>query len=83
MSQMAHQSLAPAAPVGASEDGQDSSSELGAQAYRRLKSDILKCVLAPGTVVTEQQAAERYGLGKGPIRSALLRLRHEGLVISE
>ncbi|MGH9320295.1 MAG: GntR family transcriptional regulator [Vicinamibacteria bacterium] len=49
-------------------------------AYERVKRDILQCVLAPGSNVTETELASRHRLGKAPIRAALLRLRQEGLV---
>lgn len=49
-------------------------------AYRRLRRDILRCRLRPGQGVTEPQLAERYALGKTPIREGLTRLVHEGLV---
>lgn len=53
---------------------------LGDDAYQRMKRDILWCVVAPGQEVTESMLSERYELGKAPVRSALLRLRQEGLV---
>jgi DNA-binding GntR family transcriptional regulator len=55
---------------------------LGELAYRQLRGDILRCVLLPGTGVTEGELAARYGLGKAPIRTALTRLAHEGLIES-
>ena len=57
--------------------------ELGYQAYARIKEDIVRCLLPPGADLTEGRLTDRYGFGKGPIRSALLRLRHDGLVQSE
>lgn len=49
-------------------------------AYQLLKRQILECALAPGAEVTERLLAERYGFGKAPLRAALVRLAHEGLV---
>lgn len=49
-------------------------------AYGRLRRDILRCRLKPGQEVTEAQLAERYSLGKTPVREALTRLVHERLV---
>lgn len=49
-------------------------------AYRLLKADILACRLAPGQRITERQLAAETGLGISPIREALTRLDHEGLV---
>ncbi len=70
--------LAPTIPLAGRAD-----QELGVRAYNHIKDDILRCVLAPGTDLTEAQLSEQYDFGKGPIRSALLRLRHEGLILSE
>lgn len=55
-------------------------SPLGDDAYQHIKRDILWCEYAPGQEVTESLLSERYHLGKAPVRSALLRLRQEGLV---
>jgi DNA-binding GntR family transcriptional regulator len=51
-------------------------------AYQAIKQDILVCELAPGADVTERELGVRYGLGKAPLREALIRLRHEGLLQS-
>lgn len=51
-------------------------------AYQALKRDILECVVVPGAEVTERQLGLRYGMGKAPLREALVRLAHEGLVQS-
>ncbi|MCU4118787.1 GntR family transcriptional regulator [Variovorax sp. N23] len=55
---------------------------LGDHAYERLRSDVMHCLILPGAEVTEALLAARYGLGKAPIRSALLRLVQEGLAVS-
>jgi DNA-binding GntR family transcriptional regulator len=51
-------------------------------AYDAVKRDIVECVLAPGTEVTERELTERYSLSKAPLREALVRLSHEGLLKS-
>ena len=51
-------------------------------AYGTIKEDIISCGLQPGEEVSEAVLVARYGLSKAPIRSALVRLRQEGLVIS-
>ncbi len=51
-------------------------------AYHAIKQDILNCDLAPGAEVTERELGARFGLGKAPLREALIRLRHEGLLES-
>jgi DNA-binding GntR family transcriptional regulator len=53
---------------------------LGDRTYAQLKQDVITCELAPGQEVTESQLAERYQVGKAPVRSSLTRLRQEGLV---
>lgn len=53
---------------------------LGDAAYQRLWADILSCRLAPGQRLTERSLAESTGFGISPIRDALTRLDHEGLV---
>jgi DNA-binding GntR family transcriptional regulator len=51
-------------------------------AYNIVKRDIVEGVLAPGTEVTERELTERYRLSKAPLREALVRLSHEGLLRS-
>lgn len=69
---MAKLSLAP--------DGPAEGEFLNDAAYRRIREDIISCKLEPGRSYTETQLAERYELGKAPIRYGLARLAHEGLV---
>ncbi|WP_417772251.1 GntR family transcriptional regulator [Stappia sp.] len=52
-------------------------------AVERLKSDILRCELAPGAPLVVAGLSARYGLGWTPLREALSRLEAEQLVISE
>lgn len=51
-------------------------------AYARIKREIIRCLLKPGALVTEQYLASTYQLGKAPVRAALVRLGHERLVRS-
>lgn len=53
---------------------------LADQVYAAIRSDILICALPPGEPVSEAGLAARYGFGKAPVRSALSRLRQDGLV---
>ena len=53
------------------------------EAFARLKSDILHCVLQPGATLAVSGLSARYGLGWTPLREALSRLEAEGLVVSE
>ena len=60
--------LAPAIPL------------LADRAYERVKHDIITCAIVPGTEITEPQLCTQYHLGKAPVRMALIRLAHDGLV---
>lgn len=55
-------------------------SSLGERAYQRLRADIVGCRLLPGQWITERALAADTGFGASPIREALTRLDHEGLV---
>jgi DNA-binding GntR family transcriptional regulator len=58
----------------------DCAQPLAESAYRRLRADILACRLQPGQRITERALAKETGLGVSPIRDALTRLDHEGLI---
>lgn len=53
---------------------------LADRAYERVKHDIITCALAPGAEISEPQLCVHYRLGKAPVRMALIRLAHDGLV---
>jgi len=53
---------------------------LAEAAYRRLRDDIIACRLQPGQRITERSLAKEFGFGVAPIRDALTRLDHDGLV---
>ncbi len=46
----------------------------------RLKVAVQSCELAPGSIATEAQISERFGLGRAAVRVALARLSAIGLV---
>jgi DNA-binding GntR family transcriptional regulator len=50
------------------------------RAYSALRDDIVSWRLAPGTPLSEIELAERLGVSRTPLRSALARLALEGLV---
>ena len=50
------------------------------RAYERLRRDIVTCVIAPGSEISEGQLCGQYKLGKAAIRVALTKLSHDGLV---
>lgn len=67
------------------EDGRGDEEEpagrpLAEMAYERIKRDILRCDLEPGSQVTEEQLAERFGLSRSVVRPALKRLYQQQLV---
>lgn len=49
--------------------------------FHTLRRDILSCRLAPGAELREAELAERFEVSKSPVRDALSRLVHEGLVV--
>jgi len=51
-----------------------------ASVYEELRRDIVRLSLEPGTLLDETELAERFGVSRGPVREALIRLSAEGLV---
>jgi DNA-binding GntR family transcriptional regulator len=51
-----------------------------AQAVRRLRTALVRCEIEPGQFVAEQELAERFGLGRAAVRTALTALEVAGLV---
>jgi DNA-binding GntR family transcriptional regulator len=52
------------------------------RAYQILRYAIANLQLQPDEPLSEAALAQRYGLGRTPIREAVQRLRHDGLVVS-
>lgn len=50
-------------------------------AYDMLKRMIITLELPPGTTLDERELMERFGIGRTPIREAMLRLSHEGIIV--
>jgi DNA-binding GntR family transcriptional regulator len=48
--------------------------------YASIRGDILSGKLRAGAPLVELSVAERYGVSRTPVREALLRLEHDGLV---
>ncbi|MDE0392501.1 MAG: GntR family transcriptional regulator [Rhodospirillales bacterium] len=69
-------------PACPSNDSNQATHNLNDIAYTRIKDDIISCALQPGEEVSEGLLVARYGMSKAPIRSAMMRLRQEGLVVS-
>ena len=51
------------------------------QAYRLIEEQIVTLRLKPGDVLSEQMLSATFRIGRTPVREALQRLAHEGLVI--
>jgi len=49
-------------------------------AYRRLEEAIVTLSMRPGAVLTEAQLIDLVGVGRTPVREALIRLAQQGLV---
>lgn len=49
-------------------------------AYRRLEEAIVTLSMRPGAVLTEAQLIDMVGLGRTPVREALIRLAQQGMV---
>jgi DNA-binding GntR family transcriptional regulator len=50
------------------------------RAYERVRRDVISCVIAPGSEISESQLSTQYKLGKAAVRVALTKLSHDGLV---
>lgn len=61
-------------------DVQDRLPPRTSEAYGTIKRRIIELALHPGAAFTEGELAATLRLSKTPVREALLRLRHEGLV---
>jgi DNA-binding GntR family transcriptional regulator len=53
---------------------------LADQAYEKLRSAIVSGVLAPGDRLIERRLSEQLGVSRTPLREAVVRLVHEGLL---
>ncbi len=60
-----------------------SSTTLQNQVYEFVKAKIMNLALKPGQYVTDSEVASQLGISRTPVREALRRLEHEGLLISE
>jgi DNA-binding GntR family transcriptional regulator len=55
---------------------------LSNQVYEALKQKIFEFVWLPGAMLFENQLSEQFSVSRTPLRQALQRLEHEGLVLS-
>lgn len=56
-------------------------SSLTDQIYSRMRREIIHLRLQPGMRLVEMEIAQQMGTSQGPVREALQRLEHDGLVI--
>lgn len=54
---------------------------LSEQIYAALRADIVEGTLSPGERLVEAELARSFGVSQAPVRDALRRLAHEGLVL--
>jgi GntR family transcriptional regulator, rspAB operon transcriptional repressor len=52
------------------------------EAYAELRRRIMVAELRPGTLLEDKALTADLGIGRTPLREAVLRLEHEGLVVS-
>lgn len=58
----------------------DPATSLADRAYLRLREEIIRVELAPGTVLREDELTRRLGVGRTPVREAIQRLRRDGFI---
>lgn len=51
-------------------------------AYVRILKAIVHSEIKPGTVISEIQLSQQFGFGRTPVREAIMRLEHEGFIVS-
>jgi DNA-binding GntR family transcriptional regulator len=56
---------------------------VGSDGYEYLRSAIVKGELMPGERLLEEELSSRLGIGRAAVRTALIRLEHDGLVQRE
>jgi DNA-binding GntR family transcriptional regulator len=56
---------------------------IGQQIAERIRRDVLSGELEAGEPLREQDLAKRFGVSRGPIRDALLRLTQEGVLVAK
>lgn len=71
--------MTPATPQSIN-DGDGARKSLVEQAYEQIKRRILDNQYYPGFQALEKEIAEELGVSRTPVREALIRLQHEGLV---
>lgn len=63
--------------------GEPAGATVGETAFRRIRSDIIQGLLAPGDRLTLDRLKQQYEVGAGTLREILTRLATESFVIAE
>ncbi|CNJ07951.1 GntR family transcriptional regulator [Yersinia vastinensis] len=50
------------------------------QIYRILRRDIVHCLIAPGTPLSEKEISVRFSVSRQPVREAFIKLAENGLI---
>ena len=50
------------------------------QIYRILRHDIVQCLIAPGTSLSEKEISVRFNVSRQPVREAFIKLAENGLI---
>lgn len=50
------------------------------QIYRILRRDIVHCLIAPGTPLSEKEISVRFAVSRQPVREAFIKLAENGLI---
>ncbi|MRS15945.1 FCD domain-containing protein [Enterobacteriaceae bacterium RIT691] len=50
------------------------------QIYRILRRDIVQCLIAPGTPLSEKEVSVRFDVSRQPVREAFIKLAENGLI---
>jgi DNA-binding GntR family transcriptional regulator len=58
----------------------DGAATLAERAYMRLREEIIRVELAPGTLLRDEDLMARMGIGRTPVREAVQRLHSDGFV---
>jgi DNA-binding GntR family transcriptional regulator len=69
-------------PAGSTSGSEDDRSDNISRVYQELRSLIIWGQLPPGARIAERAVADRLGMSRTPVRSALHRLQQEGFVAS-
>jgi len=78
---MTEADLLPAPAASVENEGADKDVSLAEIAYRGLRELVRNGTYAPGQMFSENQVAERLRVGRTPVREAVSRLAHEGLLV--